>query len=155
MIDADEVCPGLWQGSVPPKGTELRQAGFNLLVLCAYEHQQPTMDFPGVSLLRIPLDDVSDAVSDRVLLAHVLPVAHAVAGMVMDGMKALVTCHMGLNRSGLIVGLALRELTGWSGEDRVARIRAARGPFALGNSQFRRLVEGKDRPSWRDWLAPG
>jgi protein-tyrosine phosphatase len=140
---------------MPPKGTELRQAGFNLLVLCAYEYQPHASDFPGVSVLRVPLEDVSDAIPDQVLLAHVQPAASVIAGMVKDGLQALVTCYMGLNRSGLVTGLALRQVTGWPGKDCVARIREARGPFALGNSQFRRLVEDKARPGWRDWLAAG
>jgi len=49
-----------------------------------------------------------------------------------------VVCQHGMNRSGLVAGLLLREL-GLTGEDAVARIVSAR-PGALSNQTFRRLL---------------
>jgi len=53
-----------------------------------------------------------------------------------------IVCQHGMNRSGLVAGLVLREL-GLPGTAAVSRILAAR-PGALSNQAFRRLVE---RPS--------
>jgi len=50
-----------------------------------------------------------------------------------------IVCQYGMNRSGLVSGLILREL-GLPGAETVARILAAR-PGALSNQAFRRLVE--------------
>jgi hypothetical protein len=50
-----------------------------------------------------------------------------------------VVCQYGMNRSGLVAGLVLREL-GVTGAGAVSRILAAR-PGALSNQAFRRLVE--------------
>jgi hypothetical protein len=49
-------------------------------------------------------------------------------------------CTHGMNRSGLMTGLILREL-GMPGPEVVARISAAR-PGALSNLWFRQLLEG-------------
>ena len=52
-----------------------------------------------------------------------------------------VVCQHGMNRSGLVAGLVLRQL-GVPGPEALARITAAR-PGALSNQAFRRLVEGR------------
>lgn len=53
--------------------------------------------------------------------------------------RLLVMCHHGMNRSGLMTGLLLREL-GVSGPEAVARIVTAR-PGSLSNHAFRAIVE--------------
>jgi hypothetical protein len=54
--------------------------------------------------------------------------------------RVVVLCTHGMNRSGLLTGLLLREF-GLSGEAAIARIAAAR-PGALSNQAFRRIVLG-------------
>ncbi len=54
--------------------------------------------------------------------------------------RLLVMCHHGMNRSGLVTGLVLREL-GLSGDEAVSRIVRAR-PGSLSNHAFRTIVEG-------------
>lgn len=57
-----------------------------------------------------------------------------------DGpIQLLVMCHHGMNRSGLMTGLVLREL-GLSGSEAINRIVAAR-PGSLSNRAFRAIVE--------------
>ena len=51
------------------------------------------------------------------------------------GRRVLVRCQAGYNRSGLVVALALMRL-GFTGQDAVARVRIARGPYALSNPHF-------------------
>jgi protein-tyrosine phosphatase len=149
MIDAGEIIHGLWQGSAPPHGAILSNSGYDMVVLCALEFQPPAEAFPGVHVLRAPLVDVADIVDDATLLARVRPVVDDVVRAVRTGHPALVTCYMGLNRSGFIAGLALHELSGWTGDACVRRIRDVRGPYALSNSQFRRIVTSY--PIIDDW----
>lgn len=66
--------------------------------------------------------------------------AAAAARAVGTAERVVILCTHGMNRSGLLTGLLLREL-GLSGEAAVARIAAAR-PGALSNQAFRRIVLG-------------
>jgi hypothetical protein len=70
----------------------------------------------------------------------VLRVAEEVADEVEEGGKVLVVCNMGWNRSGLIVGLALR-LLGMPADEVVEYVRRKRHPNALSNSTFADAVE--------------
>ena len=65
--------------------------------------------------------------------------AKEVAGHIQNGTSVLCTCLMGLNRSALVAGLAMRKL-GYSGEDTIAMIRKHRSPDALFNKSFEKLV---------------
>jgi protein-tyrosine phosphatase len=67
--------------------------------------------------------------------------AREVARRLRKGQRVLVTCAMGLNRSGLVSALALR-MQGVPSERAIAAVRQARGPNALNNGQFRRLIAG-------------
>jgi len=71
---------------------------------------------------------------------EVLDVADEVAREVEAGGKVLVVCNMGLNRSGLVVGLALRFL-GMPADKVVDYIRDKRSSDALSNSTFADMVE--------------
>ena len=82
---------------------------------------------------------IDDARPSKQEVAIALQAARSVAGHLREGRVCLVTCHAGLNRSGLVSGLALRML-GYDGESAVRAVRAARGQQALGNEHFRRIV---------------
>ena len=64
--------------------------------------------------------------------------AEEVARAVQQGQRVAVVCAAGQNRSGLVVGLALKEL-GFSGPEAVRLIQRKR-PGALVNSEFREYV---------------
>jgi hypothetical protein len=134
-VEANQIYPGLWQGSAPPQGSILRDAGFSLLVLCAQEHQPPGRLFEGVTVLNAPNDDHSYLPPSREQLQIALDAANQVAKAVQQQNKVLVTCWMGINRSGLVTALALHKLLGISGLEACALIRKAR-PSALSNPQF-------------------
>lgn len=55
------------------------------------------------------------------------------------GRKVLVRCQAGLNRSGLVVALALLRM-GYSASEAVALIRERRSPWALYNERFVGLI---------------
>lgn len=136
---AHKIADRLYQGGRPPPGDGLKNAGIDVLVLCAEEWQDATM-YPGVTVIHAPGDD------DRRLstLFRCLPTWQAAARQVIEHLKAgrtvLVTCMQGLNRSGMVTALALRELTGWSGQVIVKHIQDRR-PNALFNDTFAHYIE--------------
>jgi protein-tyrosine phosphatase len=58
------------------------------------------------------------------------------------GKRVLITCHMGRNRSGLVMGLVLMQL-GYTSAQAIALIRSAR-KGALSNAHFRGVLHGCD-----------
>lgn len=92
-------------------------------------------------VLFLPLDDDPgvDWVSDSAWVRQVNQRADIAAGEVRRGGIVLITCHLGLNRSGLVTALTLCRL-GFSPEDAIDLVRDARGHDALSNLQFVRAV---------------
>jgi len=111
-------------------------AGFQVLVLCAQEHQPSGSRFPGVHVVHAPFDDWEPSSSEwRIARRAGTVVAQALRG----GQRVLVTCAMGRNRSGLVVALALIESTGAAPElviGKIARLREG----ALSNPHFVRAL---------------
>jgi protein-tyrosine phosphatase len=132
---ASEILPGLYQGPQPFEGSVLRDEGFDALVLCALEIQPPDLTFPGVEVLRCPFTDEIATPSPK-YLKRIHEMSAKVAQLVREGKKVVVTCHAGVNRSGLVTALAVMELTDCSGKEAITTIRKAR-PFALTNPAFR------------------
>jgi len=134
-MDATEIFEGIWQGG------ELWPAmptGYKKVMGLRWE----AMDY--VPLLGI-VQGLATFVWNPLQDLPVLPdrdTLHDAVGMVLGwhamGWRCLIHCAEGHNRSGLIVGLTLREL-GMSGADAVALIQAKR-PGALGNQVFREAV---------------
>jgi hypothetical protein len=132
-LDADEIIPGLYQGSVPPEGHLLRYLGFSMLVLAARGHQPSARRFPGVAVLHAPLDDHWEPLTvEESLLIRVI--GRMVADEMVGGGLVLVTCQAGINRSGIIAAMALCHL-GFTPRQAVRRIRYCR-PGALSNQSF-------------------
>lgn len=134
-MDASRVIPHLWQGS---KLTSLPK-GFDAVVFAAYEVQPNFGNPPKQLLIYAPMEDGNLEYSphDRKMAEKA---ASRVAQLVQEGKRVLVTCNQGHNRSGLIVGLALRNL-GMSTEKAIKLVRQARGPSALGNVSFVKYLE--------------
>lgn len=111
----------------------------DFLVLAAVEWQPQVPH--GLDGLRVPLEDVIPPSSSVAALirAGAEDAARCVARKVQRGRRVLVTCAMGLNRSGLVTGLALRRL-GIGGDEAVELVRRARGPRALSNRAFAAMV---------------
>lgn len=167
-LDAHEIAPGLWQGSRPPPGNFLRNHGFRALVLCAMEHQPQGAAYPGIQVFHAPMDDGWVAPGDiryaqtrfarsaprdaSPSVLHALRAAHHVAGRVSQGIKTLVTCNEGRNRSGLVNAIALTFLTKLDGKTCMAQVQNRRRdpkgklhPYALTNSNFQRLLQAIPR----------
>jgi hypothetical protein len=134
-LDAyNEVIPRLAQaGSWISPAELLAEHGFDASVDVGGWDQSARMR--GKNYTFLPLDDVPwipdpDAV-------HMLGIR--VASMVDGGLRVVVNCAAGLNRSGLVVGRALIAL-GYPAAEAIVLIREARGPRALFNRTFEEFL---------------
>lgn len=142
MPDWNRVAPGLYIGSRAPTGDIVRRHGFDVLVLCAEEHQPPDHKFPGVEVFRCPFGDVRGPMDPRTAKMIYLTADRA-ARRLLAGKRVLVTCQAGLNRSGLVTALTLHVSTGRDPMDCVRQVRRSRevgGVKALFNEDFVRIL---------------
>ena len=137
LVDADMVLPGLFIGAQPSPGL---YRWLHILVLAAAEYQPPAYAFQGVTLVRVPLLDEPDRLMTREEIAAAISGGRTIARYLMAGQRVLSTCISGLNRSSLLAGLAMRLAYDIDPHEVVKMIRAARGPWALFNPNFERLI---------------
>jgi hypothetical protein len=136
MFDAHEIHPNLWQGSKPSEGRGLARLRFDCLVLCAKEAQPDSSAYPGVEVIHAPFED-GYLTTEALITAKTA--ASRVSNRLKDGKKVLVTCKAGVNRSALVVGLALHMAYGYDGRSIVDLIRSRRKlawDKALSNPHF-------------------
>lgn len=138
-VDAHQVHGNLWQGGAPPTGSEVREAGFTALILCAKGYQPAGKEFVGVRVFHAPMADAFEGLTPREIETW-LSAADAAARLVRSGHRVLVTCMAGRNRSGIVSVEALRRL-GYSAADGIRMVRQARGPMALSNPAFVRMLQ--------------
>jgi hypothetical protein len=143
LYDATVISPRLWIGSSPPLDRDLPK--IDVLVMCALEVQPEKLAFHG-TVLRCPIPDKRlDPTQARLVIQTAVTVARAI----VNGQRVLVTCHLGLNRSALVVALALHQLTTMGAPQIVDHIRRHRSLSALSNKHFVGLIErvvGDGRP---------
>lgn len=144
-LDADEVYPGIWVGSVPRlRGGDLLKI-FTHVVLCAEEFQFPAEEFKDHTIVHCPFKD-EDTVMGNKTMAMVFATARAVAEAQIGGGSVLVTCAAGRNRSALVAGLAMRML-GVEPWLAIEKIKARRSPQCLSNTCFQRIVLAHNKAS--------
>jgi len=136
-----EVVPNLFVGSKPALG---RHGDIDTLVLAARENQPPTHLFPGLEVIHVPLDDAPGRQMHAAEIESALRAAQCVAQRLRSGRRVLVTCQMGLNRSALIAALAMHGVYGMRPDEIIARLRRARGRWALSNPNFEKLLRTVD-----------
>ena len=137
MTAKSEVVPGLFIGPKPPIG---QHACVDAIVLCAEEYQPRAESFPGVEVIHAPLDDAPGRLMRSSEISTATHAAGRVARRLRANRKVLVTCAMGLNRSSLVAALAMNDVWGMGAEEIIARIRQARGEWALSNPNFEKLL---------------
>lgn len=141
MIDANRVVPRVWIGSKPPRGTELHDAGFRALCLCAEEIQPRGFEFPGVLVVHAPMDD-------SLVTPELRDLAHEASDVLYRawrrGDRVLVTCAQGRNRSGLVTALLARRIYGLSGREARLLVQQKRRN-ALTNGSFSRYLDSLPR----------
>lgn len=136
-MSRSEIVPGLFVGSRPSPG---RHDDIDVIVLMAEEYQPPAELFPGVEVIHAPIDDDPSRPMRPDEIATAVRAGRRVARRLRAGKRVLSSCAMGLNRSSLVAALAMHEVYGMSADAIIRRIRAARGPWALSNPNFERLI---------------
>lgn len=136
-LDADPIWPLLYQGSASSDGQLLVKMGFWAVVLCAKEFQPSANHFPRMRVVYAPFDDVTKLSEEEIAIA--ISAAKEVASLVSSGKKTLVTCRMGLNRSGLVCALAIYFMTGSQGDFCLKRVQSKRLGSLL-NPGFQELL---------------
>ncbi|KQP62903.1 hypothetical protein ASF47_17985 [Nocardioides sp. Leaf285] len=124
---------GLWLGGhdcQPGGGDAKPRDRFDVVIsLFTREGHEPA---PGVehhthTMVDGPLDPADHARLDTL--------AETTRQRVEQGQDVMVRCQAGMNRSGLVAGMAMIKM-GWRTDDVLARMRAARGPWVLFNTAF-------------------
>jgi protein-tyrosine phosphatase len=138
MYTANRIVDNLYIGGMPPYGHALADAGIKVLVLCAAENQDAQL-YPGVRVIVAPGDDDPRPGRFSRFVDMWVKASDEVAKCVSMGEPTLVTCMAGQNRSGFVVAMALRKLTGWSGRRTVEYVQSHR-LHALNNTTFANYV---------------
>lgn len=137
------IIHNLAQGSYPNPPTEAFR-DFDVLVLCAEEHQPRIQCPPGKYVFKIPLDDdIYNQVPPEVV-SILLQNAHDIGTYLQAGQRVVTTCHQGRNRSGLMTALLLMNTYGMKAADAIRLIRDKRDKDALCNPMFEQLLLGID-----------
>jgi len=147
--DYDQIHTNLFQGSYPKPHKDLGD-GFDVIVYTAIE-KQPTAaalkPMPkSVAVRRFPLDDDPYQPITREQAAALVRAAKELAAQLRSGRRVLITCAMGMNRSGLLTALTLMAATGCSGRTAFSTVQSKRramedGTRALFNPIFARFVQ--------------
>ena len=124
----------LAQGSAPPE--HHKRGPFDVIVLCAQDIQPRLPQYPVV--IHAGFRDTKRPSSSEIRTAQAAAIE--TFKRVSAGQRVLITCHAGWNRSGLVTGLTLRHL-GMSAKNAIRLIRDMRGPDALHNMVFVRIIE--------------
>jgi hypothetical protein len=124
-VHASLILPGLYQSEYTPYLTW----GDVLITMYGMPVAQHGLT------IQWPIDDLWLPDVDRL---HQL--AELGASLVRGGSSVVVMCERGMNRSGLVTALIVRELEGLSGADAVALVRARRAG-ALKNLDFVNYLE--------------
>jgi protein-tyrosine phosphatase len=98
-------------------------------------------DIEGLVYIKMPLQD-ADHLPDLAILDGVV---QAVANAYRGGHRILVHCRMGLNRSGLVDALVLRQLFNLTGAEAMKTIQSRR-EGSLSNSVFATHLRSLPRP---------
>lgn len=147
--DYDQIHTNLFQGSYPKPHRDLAN-NFDVIVYTAIE-KQPTASAlkampKNVIVKRFPLDDDPYQPIMRDQAAAMVRAAKELASLLRSGKRVLITCAMGMNRSGLLTALTLMAATGCSGRTAFTTIQSRRramddGTRALFNPIFSRFVQ--------------
>lgn len=141
QLDASLVAPRLFVGSRPPPG---RYRWINVVALCAKEYQPPSYAYPGLTVLRVPIEDDRWHPLSPVDAALVISNARSVARYLNGGSIVLVTCYAGFNRSALVAALAMQLAYDMDADEVITQIRDLRSPHALFNPRFEQFIRDFD-----------
>jgi hypothetical protein len=138
--DYSLIAFGLAQGSAPDDFAASFEA-FDTIVLCSSEFQ-PEVIFPddkSKRILRCPFDD-SDLALTPVQVERLKAAARQIVEEHEEERRILITCFAGINRSGLLMGMVLKERFGITGEEAIRWIRKKRYGSLSNRSFCRHLI---------------
>jgi len=141
------ITDSIAQGSYP--GLRSAREEFlhaDILVLCAEEHQAKGLKAPpGKTIIRLGFDDdiyrPIPPEAGQIFHAHAKQLGQAA----LLGRKIMITCAMGLNRSGLITALTLMHGYRMRPADAIKLIRARRSSDCLCNPMFEQWLLNQAR----------
>ena len=133
----------LAQGAYPGRDTKMFHH-WDVVVYCAEEYQPKFNIMPnGKYVYYAPLDDDIFRPVPQHIVKPLWDLAGKIAEHARRGHRCLITCRMGANRSGLVMGLTLMRLNGMSGSNAVDLIKSRRtsgGQEALCNPMFEQFL---------------
>ena len=147
-FDASQIYGKLYIGGRPPLGVRVAQAGFDVVVFAAEEHQPAEWRMPGVDVIYVPMQDVPTLLTPE-QLRQVRVAGDRIAHALSSNKKVLVSCRAGLNRSSLLAAAGLLKLTDMHPLSVIRIIRQKRGVFALNNPAFVHAITTQLRRSSR------
>ena len=122
------IADNLWMGATPAhNGGEVPEDIHTIINLYPWEPYQLHDHQVFTQVMMLDSDELPDVRLLFMLARHVL---HA-----RDIGPVLVHCQVGMNRSGLVTALALRE-AGMTSKEAIALIREKRDPLCLSNRTF-------------------
>lgn len=145
----DFIVPQVAQGSWPAVSAKGKGEAFKIadvLVLCAEEHQAKGLQAPpGKHIIRLGFDDDTyrpiPPEAGKIFHAH----AQQLGKAALSGRKILITCAMGLNRSGLITALTLMHGYRMRPSQAIGLIRNRRSKDCLCNPMFEQWLLAHER----------
>jgi len=141
-LEASRLLTRIWQGSYPQGGDFLKRRNFQVLALCAKELQTPEK-YSGISIYLCPMND-AELTEDEAGRAR--QAALRLADCWRRGDRLLITCAAGLNRSGLVSALTIRQILDCTGEEAVEQVRSNRHR-SLFNPSFVGYLTALGKPS--------
>ena len=116
-----------------------------MIVLCAEEIQPDDMRIRPLKAVRCPLQDRADVPLPPHHLRGAMNAASRIIAEHRQGGRIYVACAAGINRSGLVMALTVREMLHLTGAEAVAWVRSRRDG-ALVNREFERVLSELPRP---------
>lgn len=149
MRSHDFIVPQVAQGSWPAVSSKGKDEAFkiaDIVVLCAEEHQARGLKPPpGKQIIRLGFDDDTyrpiPPEAGKIFHAH----AQQLGKAALSGRRVLITCAMGLNRSGLITALTLMHGYRMRPSEAIKLIRARRHADCLCNPMFEQWLLNHER----------
>lgn len=149
----------LWQGDYEDAAESPGKVDVVVLMSIEWQSDILQLNDQSVEVIEdggIPDVEFTDKETGDALKEIVDKISDKMADKIREGKSVLSTCAMGLNRSGIVSALTLMKLAGYTPDHAVSMIRKARGPYALFNVSFVRLIREMHKKSgakstWSKW----
>ena len=135
----DWIVPGLAQGNFPGD-TRTAFKDFDVIMLCAEEHQPRWRQPKGKFIFRLPLDDDPYQPVPLDVGQVIVQNAMAAGSYHVAGHPLITTCHQGHNRSGICTAIILMRYYRMGAQQSIDLIRKKRNDDCVGNPMFEQFL---------------